>query len=165
MHRTHKTSPGSSVFKRAEQTFSRLNLERVYPEARERMTTLCRALHWSSRSRWSALRTTNVIGRTLIASTASDDAGGGQKVSGKRKDPLASRYSGLRVRERPSGIFSYYLEATIHLSSHFPRFSSTLPSALCTHRRRVVPSFVRGSLDIGFSNSYHESGRQLPNTR
>lgn len=44
-----------------------------------------------------------------------DGAGGGQKVSGRRKDPLASRYSGLRIRERPSGIFSYYLEAAIPL--------------------------------------------------
>lgn len=52
-----------------------------------------------------------------------DGAGGGQKVSGRRKDPLASRYSGLRIRERPSGIFSYYLEAAIHLSSPFSPFS------------------------------------------
>lgn len=74
----------------------------------------------SSRSRWSALRPTNVVGWTLIASeptATSDGAEGGQKVSEKRKDPLApSRYSCEEDRERPSGIFSYYLDYPLTFS-------------------------------------------------
>jgi len=131
MHRTHKVSPGTflSVFKGAEQTFSKaVWIPSAYIRKREKGRRRYAAPRWSSRSRWSALRPTNVIGRTLIASepiVTSDGARGGQKVSGRRKDPLARvdipAFGSGKGRREFSRIISKLLST---YPPHFPRFSS-----------------------------------------
>lgn len=69
-------------------------------------------------TRWSALRPANVIGRTLIASkpTEARDDSAGTKSWRKTEGSISEPIFRPKIRERPPRIFSYYLEAAIHLS-------------------------------------------------
>lgn len=123
--------------------------------------------------RWSALRPTNVIGRTLIASepaAASDGRGrGGQKVSGRRKDPLAEsifRPSGPR---KAVGNFLVLSRSDYPLILPFSPFFSDFDVSFVYPASLYPPLFRHLSfaarLDIGFSNGYHGSRKAIAERR
>jgi len=114
-------------------------------------------------ARRSALPPASVIGRTLIASEPAVITR--QKVSERRKDPLASRYSGRDCRPCSRRIFSYYLEAAIHLPLlRSPRFSLT-PTSGFVCPASPVPSAGRVSDFASAIADQAIAGHEIANRR
>lgn len=89
---------------------------------------------------------------------------GGKKVGGRRKDPLANRYSNQRSG-KDHREFSRIISKRLSTYLHFPlplHFSLTLASTLYVciqHRRRVALSFVRLAAGYRIFERYHKLGK------